>query len=300
VLGRGRQPVRVLLVDDNPVDVLVVRRMLAKAKNLAFEIESVDDAASARANLDSGAFDVCLMDRCLGAVDGIELVRDHVRTCDTTPIIMLTGMDEESSDLAAMENGAIDFVPKEELSPCALERSIRYALKNRLLQDRLRAMAELDPVTGLRSRTGFERQLRQNASKAQRDGSKFGLLYIDLDRFKPINDQLGHAAGDLVLRHIADCLERRAPPAAAVCRIGGDEFAILLTDLEDASILDDTISRALLAVEAPFEIHRETVSVSASFGASVYPDDATDLDELVQIADLAMYAAKRERRAQAA
>ena len=291
---------RVLLVEDNPVDVLIVRRMLAKAKNVHFEIVAVDDEASAWVRLDSGEFDVCLMDRALGLADGLELVEHHVRTTDTTPIIMLTGIDDEASDIAAMERGAADFMPKEEMSPCTLERSIRYVLKNRRLQDGLRAMAELDPVTGLSSRAGFERELIRTTDRAAREASKVGLLYIDLDRFKPINDRLGHAAGDLVLRRVADCLQRISPPGSCVSRVGGDEFAIIVPSIGDGANLEELQARLAAAVEEPFEVHGESVSISASFGGALYPDDATETAPLVEAADLAMYEAKRGRQDRAA
>ena len=294
------ESVRVLLVEDNPVDVLIVRRMLAKSKTLYFDIVAVDDHTTARAHLDSGEFDICLMDRALGLIDGLELVEGHVRTNDKTPIIMLTGMDDVASDIAAMERGAADFVPKEEMSPCTLERSIRYVLKNRRLQDRLRAMAELDPVTGLRSRAGFDRELAQATTSADQDQDKVGLLYIDLDRFKPINDRLGHAAGDLVLRHVADCLQRASSPGAFVSRVGGDEFAIILPAVTTRGTLSEICERLGAAVEQVFEVHGESVSISASFGAALFPDDATEPRALVEAADLAMYEVKRERQAEAA
>ncbi len=299
MVSSDRPLVRVLLVDDNPVDVLVVRRMLAKARNLRFHVTAVDDQAEVVWRLDSGDYAVCLMDRCLGPHDGLDLLDRHVRTSDTTPIIMLTGMDDAASDLAALEKGAADFVPKEEMSPSTLERSIRYALKHRKLQEHLRALAEIDPVTGLRSRMGFDRHLEQAARRSREHGSKLGLIYIDLDRFKPINDRLGHAAGDLVLRHVADCLQRSSPPRTIVARVGGDEFAMLLPNVEGSSALEAICRRAAGTVAAPFELHQETVSVSASFGVAVFPDDAGDLGELVERADQAMYAAKRGQSAAA-
>ncbi len=152
--------------------------------------------------------------------------------------------------------------------------------------------ARTDELTGLANRRQFYAQLGAAIEGCRARGARFALLTIDLDRFKELNDTLGHRAGDLLLQQIGPRMRSVVRGDTAVARLGGDEFALILRDASAASVTAQRIQRALAR---PFEVEELTVSVQASIGIAVFPDDAADADGLLQRADVAMYQAKSER-----
>ena len=154
-----------------------------------------------------------------------------------------------------------------------------------------------DSLTGLPNRALFRELTRAAVAAAARDGGRLALLFIDVDRFKTVNDTLGHAAGDTVLTALEQRLRSAVRASDVVCRHSGDEFIVLL---HDGSAWDEVAAmadRLLKEMERPVQIdHRET-AVSGSIGVAIYPDDATDPETLVRHADTAMYAAKNLGRA---
>ena len=154
-----------------------------------------------------------------------------------------------------------------------------------------------DPLTALPNKRLLSDRLAIALSAAKRAKTCVGVLFIDLDGFKPVNDQWGHEAGDAVLRQIAQRLQSAMRQSDTVARVGGDEFVVLATAVEQRHELDRLAERLLAAIERPCEIESGTATVSASIGLAIYPDHATDPAELIRRADAAMYEAKRARQA---
>jgi diguanylate cyclase (GGDEF)-like protein len=161
----------------------------------------------------------------------------------------------------------------------------------------LETMALHDPLTGLANRTLFAELSLAAVAAARRDGGRLALLFLDLDRFKSVNDQLGHAAGDELLIVLAERLRAAVRESDVVCRHSGDEFTILLHDAHQWDEVASTADRLLKSIEAPMTVREQEVTVSASIGIALFPDDAADYEELLRHADTAMYAAKRMGRA---
>lgn len=154
-------------------------------------------------------------------------------------------------------------------------------------------LAHMDPVTGLLNRHAFNDRLAAALAKADHFGGNVGLLLLDLDNFKIVNDTLGHHAGDLLLNQVARRLQQCLRGGDLICRIGGDEFAVILETSEEASGIE--VAEKILAVlAAPFDIDVHEIYVTASVGISMYPDDAADLETLTRNADTAMYQAKNK------
>jgi len=156
---------------------------------------------------------------------------------------------------------------------------------------KLARLALHDNLTDLPNRALFTDRLDQALGRARRNGSSVAVLFVDLDRFKPVNDTLGHAVGDQVLQAVARRLRTCVRNSDTVCRYGGDEFLILMADVadEDASICAEKVR---LAFESPYEIDAQTLRVTASIGIAACPKDASDAVTLLRYADMAMYAAK--------
>ncbi|MFC7517603.1 putative bifunctional diguanylate cyclase/phosphodiesterase [Herbaspirillum sp. GCM10030257] len=157
---------------------------------------------------------------------------------------------------------------------------------------RAQYLATYDVLTGLPNRTLLNDRLRHAIAQAERHGGSVGLLYLDLNRFKVINDSLGHEKGDVILRFIADRLQQCVREADTVARIGGDEFVLVLEDVTSIQALIAVARNVVEAVERPMTVDGQEVTLSTSVGSSLYPKDGRDAATLIRHADLAMYEAK--------
>ncbi|MES2536158.1 MAG: EAL domain-containing protein [Pseudomonadota bacterium] len=158
--------------------------------------------------------------------------------------------------------------------------------------------ANFDALTGLPNRSMFHDRLEHEIQKATRDGHRLALMYIDLDQFKEINDTLGHDTGDILLQHVARRLSACIRQADTVARIGGDEFTVILTELENTGSVERVARGILQTLAEPFYLENDTIHVSGSIGITLLPEDATNADILLKNADQAMYAAKSQGRNQ--
>ncbi|MDD2558568.1 MAG: diguanylate cyclase [Desulfuromonas sp.] len=165
--------------------------------------------------------------------------------------------------------------------------------ERKIAEQELEQLALYDFLTGLPNRLVFNDRLRQSIQLAQREGWQFGLMFIDLDRFKTINDTLGHAAGDTLLKTLSHRLDSCVRGNDTIARFGGDEFAVILENISTHQDIADT-ARRLLAVTTEPVIHEEhEIFISLSIGIAIYPLDAVDTEELLENADIAMYQAKQ-------
>jgi len=165
-------------------------------------------------------------------------------------------------------------------------------------QQRLIHSAHHDSLTNLPNRILFQQRLKRGMQTAKRSGSKMALLFIDLDRFKHINDSLGHEVGDSLLREVANRFRDEMRDNDMVARLGGDEFAIILDAIKHKQEVLSFIQRLIKLFKQPFFLHSNTLYVEASIGVSLYPDNGHDSEELLRNADMAMYQAKRSEQYQ--
>lgn len=176
----------------------------------------------------------------------------------------------------------------------AVQAIFRDITERKLAEEHLEFLANFDPLTGLPNRRLFFDRLGQSLLSAQRQEHFVGLLFLDLDRFKEVNDSFGHAVGDLLLKEVAERLAQSLRLSDSVARMGGDEFTVILTkivDPEDAAIV---AKRIVDSLARPFYIEGRVASIGVSIGISIYPIDGEDPDELLKNADTAMYRAKGE------
>ncbi|GGA42270.1 bifunctional diguanylate cyclase/phosphodiesterase [Dyella nitratireducens] len=164
------------------------------------------------------------------------------------------------------------------------------------LSERMAHLAHFDALTGLPNRALLLERLDIALARAKHTAHHLAVLFIDLDRFKQINDTLGHGPGDELLQQVADRLLSVVKGADTVARLGGDEFVVLLPDLSDKSDAAIAATKALEMLSKPIRVGRRELQLSASIGVSMFPDDGDDADLLIRHADIAMYAAKRNGR----
>ncbi|MDZ4202304.1 MAG: EAL domain-containing protein [Gallionella sp.] len=168
--------------------------------------------------------------------------------------------------------------------------------QKKLSEELIWKQANFDNLTGLPNRRMFHDRLEQEVKKTHRAGLQMALMFMDLDRFKEVNDTLGHDMGDILLREAAHRIASCVRESDTVARLGGDEFTIILGEIEDPDSVDRIAQNILNKLNEPFLLASEVAYVSASIGITLYPDDATSIDALVKNADQAMYAAKDQGR----
>lgn len=163
-------------------------------------------------------------------------------------------------------------------------------------QEKLSRIAYYDTLTNLPNRNLFMDRLDLLLAKAKRDQNKLGILFLDLDHFKRVNDTLGHQVGDVMLRAVAQRLKSELRTTDTLCRIGGDEFIVIIDTLSSNADMEMLANKLLSALDKPLLLGSTEIVPGASIGISIYPDDTTDRDDLIKMADTAMYSAKNDGR----
>lgn len=187
---------------------------------------------------------------------------------------------------------------KVELPGEQLFTAIIHDITERLqMEQRVHRLAYHDALTGLPNRALYFDRLAHSLALAQREKLQVGLLMLDLDGFKQINDRLGHEAGDRVLQEVAKRLQPLVRDSDTVARLGGDEFVIILSSIADRAAAEDVARRACTIIDQPFVLPATSVSLGVSVGVAVYPADGLTADELARVADARMYDSKERGKA---
>lgn len=285
---------RILLIEDDEDDYILTEELLTDVFGSAFHLDWVQSWSRAIECIDEARHDVYLVDYRLGARTGLELVREAIEMGCPAPFIVLTGQGNREIDFEAMRAGAADYLVKHELSAPLLDRAIRYAIERSRSERRLAELAQYDQLTGLANRALHRSHLIKTLVRADRARHLVGVMLLDLDRFKKINDTHGHEAGDRLLKEIARRLKSVVRQSDLVARLGGDEFTVVVDGITDPSLVAHLAGRILEVVKQPVNIGHCEVVTSASIGIAVYPTDVDNIDELVARADAAMYLAKEQ------
>ena len=290
----------IMLVDDSTSTLMVVQAYLEDAGYRDFVATS--DSTRAVSMVRDENPDLLLLDIRMPEVSGFDILKALRQTDETRhlPIIVLTSSDDSETKLTALRLGATDFLSKP-VDPSELVLRVRNSLAVKTYQDRL---ANYDRLTGLPNRQFFMHRLDRSLSRSKRDSQQAAVLVINLDRFKQINDSLGHTAGDDLLRQVATRLEKcfQQPaslgypiPSAAngiLARIGGDEFGVLLATLDHRGESADVAERVIACLAQPFLLHGCELFITPSIGISHSPDDGIERETLLRHANIALSHAK--------
>jgi diguanylate cyclase (GGDEF)-like protein len=294
-------PKRILLVEDNPGDVRLLVELLDDIHNRKYSLTHVTRIGHALDRIKQDFYDVLLLDLSLPDGSGLETVRQVCGAVPHLPIIVLTGLEDDALAIEAVQAGAQDYLIKGQVTGPFLTRSMDYAIERKKMEERLHYMATHDILTNLPNRVLFSDRLTHSIQQSKRNQQhviekwEIAVMLLDLDNFKVVNDTLGHPQGDVLLQAVAQRLRSTIRQSDTVARMGGDEFMMIfenLTGQEDAKVLGNKI---LELFSTPFLCAGISLSITASVGISLYPDDGTDFQALMQAADIAMYYSKRER-----
>ena len=289
-------PLRVLIIEDSEDDT---RRLVRELERDGYEstFKRVDTAEAMAAALDEQAWDLVIADYSMPSFSSPAALKLLKEKELDLPFIIVSGTIGEDRAVEAMKAGAHDFILKNNLKRLlpAIQRELREASGRRArlrAEARLNQLALYDLLTGLPNRQFFMELLNKALHRAQRAKRLVALLFLDLDRFKMVNDLLGHVAGDELLKSVAMRLKSVARASDTVARLSGDEFTIILEDVLSADSVARFSQKILQALTQGFKVSGRDFFITGSIGVALYPNDGTDMATLLKSADAAMYAAK--------
>ncbi len=313
---------KILIVDDTSVNIRAMRGMLAKVD---CEILTANSGQECLALAGKHDLALILLDVQMPEMDGFQVASALAERAQTKniPIIFVTAaFTAELDRMRGYTVGAVDYLPKpvdgfilrskvqiflelyssrQELRARNQQLEIEIAERQRA-EANARHQAMHDPLTGLPNRLLFMDRLQTAMARSRREQRMLALVYLDIDRFKPVNDRNGHHAGDALLREISGRLLRAVRKSDTVARLGGDEFAVILEDVKSrdeaaqvASLIEQEICLPFTLVLGA-ERGKVQVEVGASLGIAMFPGDADSEDELIRVADATMYRSKQAQR----
>jgi len=309
----------ILIIDDKQENLSALEKLL---RHDAFNIISANSGNQALRQTLKYDFALIILDIQMPEMNGYEvakLLKEHEET-QFVPIIFVTAAySDELHRVMGYETGAVDYIEKPiqdkillakvrifvqlweqqqelaqaisllELQKAELEQQV---ILRQQANDKAEYLATHDPLTGLANRTLLHAQIETAVANTKRNNKKLALLFIDLDNFKPINDQHSHAAGDYVLKTTAERILHCVRDMDTVARYGGDEFIILLPDLQHPEAAIETANRINHKIAEPMSWQENTLNITSSIGVAIYPDTVNTIDMLMMGADSAMYEAK--------
>ena len=288
--------VRVLIIHPKEGTCASTQRLLSDAGEHQFKIDEISGYEEAIEAIRQCTHDVYLVDYNLGARTGLELIREALYHGCKAPLIMVTDHADHGVDTEAIKAGAADSLVKDQINAILLERSIRYAIERKRADERMAFLAQYDSLTGLANRSLFKELLTMALARNERSGKHVALMFLDLDRFKVINDSLGHDGGDQVLKVVAERLRSRMRKSDTVARLGGDEFTVILEGIGTVQDATNVAQELLHIVSQPIMVQDQELFVTPSIGIAIHPQYGKDAETLIKNADRAMYRAKRQGR----
>ncbi len=288
---------RFLVVEDDPDYAVFMEAQINACAPKNGGIDHVAGAEEAISLLTENVYDVCFLDYYLKDGNGLEVMQAVGSRNLATAFVFVTVDNKKETAFQALTLGAMDYLVKANFTPFDLSKSIAYSLYRKFREIRLQTEALKDSLTGLGNRNLFNEQLSQAIERAKRDNEKVGVLMIDLDRFKPVNDKYGHQMGDELLKQVAERIVTETRGSDVVARLGGDEFAAVLIRVASREYLDRIRKKLAAAIDGqPYKIDNRWLKIGASVGASLFPDDSSNIHDLVHMADVHMYEEKEKRR----
>jgi diguanylate cyclase (GGDEF)-like protein len=297
VVAASAAATRLLIVEDDQQYARVLGELLT-ASTLNLEIAHVTRIDEACHRVDHGDVDVVVLDLGLPDAEGLQSLAALQGCVTEIPVVVLTGRADEELALDALKRGAEDYLVKDAVDRPTLIRSIRYAMeRHRGVRDLAHVTRELqianaalekltliDPLTELLNRRGLQQALTREIQRMEREGGKSLVLLIDVDDFKRVNDTLGHAVGDIALKEVAHRLRGSVRGVDYVCRVGGDEFLLLLPNANPIEVIR-VAERARASISTMIIQHSTgTLRLTASVGAMMLRSDTPSIDELLATA----------------
>ncbi|MFT4825634.1 MAG: diguanylate cyclase (GGDEF)-like protein [Halioglobus sp.] len=280
---------KVLIISENTTDQLILSCCLERAVPNRFKLEVAESIERPLEALMDPDNDVVVISY---APETEYVLRLAQKNNVTIPIIVL--MDEAKADVIAQlrEYGAQDYLERGQLQDALVHRVLDYSIALKAAREKIQQLSNRDTLTGSLNRTGFRAHVERAMERSERYGFNTALLYINIDQFANINDHYGEAAGDLMIKTISNRLTNKLRSTDSIARLGGDEFAIVLEDVSSEGNVQAIAEKMLKSISGPMILSEQQVSVDASIGGSIYPEDGKNFSDLVDGSRSAMQQAK--------
>src|SRR6266513_2529293 len=286
-------PVNLLFVEDSAEDVQLALRALSR-DGVEAEWRQVDSQSAMKVALAEGQPDAILSDFSMPGFDGLEALLLAREIAPDVPFIFLSGTIGEERAIAAIRMGATDYVLKSSMRRLgtAVKRALSETEERNAYETRIRYLANYDALSDLPNRSLLADRTAQAIAHARRTGRTCGLIVLNIDRFKIVNEGFGQAAGDALLKLLAERLRAAVGEGDTLARLGADTFAVLTANLLRPDETMTLVRKIQEAASLPFVLDGREQHVSLSFGASTFPRDGEDLEVLLHNADAAMQRVK--------
>jgi diguanylate cyclase (GGDEF)-like protein len=285
----------VLLIEDDASFARFAEAMLQTFADSPVDLSQCTSLASALDKLNGWTYDLVLLDLELPDAHELQALTSVVAAAPDLPIVILSGTDDELFALEAVKRGAQDYLIKGHVTPELLFKAVRYAIERKHSEVEARRLAYYDSLTSLPNRRFLIERLNQALERSARDGHIVGVFFIDVDRFKHINDTLGHETGDAVLREFAARMSECLRKTDTLARLSGDEFVAVAEVKRQRELM--LIAEALRhCSRTPIVAGAHELFITTSLGVSAYPENGSTAEELLRNADRAMYEAKEQGR----
>jgi diguanylate cyclase (GGDEF)-like protein len=300
----SKKPIeKLLVVEDDPGDLRMLRKMFNEQALDNSKLTHVDRMSEAEKYLAKHAVDIIFLDLGLPDAQGLGAVRRARAAAPCIPLVVMTCLDDEPLAVQALQEGAQDYLIKGQIDTRGLMRAMRYAIERQRMQAQtalmslqLKHSAPYDFLTDLPNRIVLADRLTQAIASAGRYRRQLAVLFVDLASFKHVNDSLGHAIGDKLLKAGGVRLLAGVRKSDTVSRQGGDEFVVVLSSIERSEDAALSATKLIAAITSPYSIDQHDLHVSVSIGISIYPTDSVEAETLIQNANNAAYHAKEKGR----
>ncbi len=279
----------VLIISENNADHTILSACLGRALPARFNLASSESMQRPIEALLDPMIDAVIMTY---GPETEYLLRLAQKNQATVPLILL--LDDENDQLASQlrELGAQDYLVRGQLQDALVHRVLDYSIQLKQARDTIQQLSNRDSLTGALNRTGFRAHMERAMERSERYDFNTALLYINMDQFANINDHYGETDGDLLIKTISRRLINKMRSTDSIARLGGDEFAIVLEDVSNSRDVELIAEKMIKSITAPMILSEQQVSIDASIGAAIYPDDGKQFSELVDFARSAMQQAK--------
>lgn len=281
---------RILVVDDDRGSRFAMSEVLRKE---GYSVDEVSDGQQALSYCEVETPDLILMDAVMPNMDGFTAcaLLQNLSQSRKVPVLIITALNDETSISKAFSSGAIDYISKP-VNFAVLTKRIKRLVQASHAERHVHQLAYNDTLTGLPNRVMFTEHLAQLITRSQRDEGQLALMFLDLDRFKLVNDTLGHETGDLLLKYFAERVQGCLRKHDMVARFGGDEFTILLDRVKSREMVCNVAEKIHHQLSRPFVFMDREMYISTSIGIAMFPNHGDDIGALLKSADMAMYRAK--------
>ncbi len=279
----------VLIISENQTDHLVLSACLQRAPNGHFQLASSESMPRPLEALLDPSIDAVILSY---GPETEYLLRLAQKNNATVPIILLLDDHNESTMEQLRDYGPQDYLLRGQLQDALVHRILDYSIKLKNARDTIQQLSNRDTLTGALNRVGFRAHMERAMERSERYGFNTALLYINMDQFANINDHYGETDGDLLIKTISRRLLNKMRSTDSIARLGGDEFAVVLEDVSSVADVQLIADKMLKSISAPMILSEQQVSIDASIGAAIYPEDGKEFTELVDFARSAMQQAK--------